>query len=288
MAMMLSIWSGYMGLTQPKLYLDMKTMELSYFKSMARTLLNLLQRYPDNAVKVLKALDPNSAEKILSSIDDDILDYALEQSPEALQALAGWSAKDLRSHGSELAMRAKDDANALANVRKLLDTRPIDPKNLTDEQKALVDAIAQYSTQYADGGQIVLGKWVDYGNGFVETARDTGSVHYNPHPDMWNIFGELGEKRDEVAWLVNQQVVQTGIRKGQPFEYTLNGVPDTLLESDQAAIRAIFSGKTSDQITDIFDGGYIPVRIREIQELQKAGYRYTFDEIKNSYIFIHP
>jgi hypothetical protein len=129
---------------------------------------------------------------------------------------------------------------------------------------------------------------VDYGDGFVETARDTGSVHYNPHPDMWNMFGELQEKRDEVAWLVNQQVVQTGINKGLPFEYTLNGIPVETLENDQAAIRAIFSGKTNDQIKDIFESGYIPVRIRELQELQKAGYSYTFDKINNSYIFIHP
>ncbi len=186
--------------------------------------INLLQRYPDNAVKVLKAVDPNSAEKLLGSIDDDVLDYALEQSPEALQALAGWSAKDLRLHGSELALRAQDDAHALTNVRKLIDTGPINPEKLTDEQKALIEAIAQYSTQYADNGQVVLGKWVDYDGGFVESARDTASVHYNPHPDMWNMFGDLGEKRDEVAWLVNQQVVQTGIKKGKPFEYSLNGI----------------------------------------------------------------
>ena len=82
--------------------------------------ISLLQRYPDNAVQVLKVIDPNSAEKLLSSVDDDVLDYAMEQSPEALQALAGWSARDLRSHGSDLALRAQDDANALTNVRKLV------------------------------------------------------------------------------------------------------------------------------------------------------------------------
>ena len=43
--------------------------------------IKLLQRYPDNAVNVLKVIDPNSAEKLLSSVDDDVLDYALEQEP---------------------------------------------------------------------------------------------------------------------------------------------------------------------------------------------------------------
>ena len=168
-----------------------------------------------------------------------------------------------------------------------MNSGPIDPKNLTDEQTALIAAIAQYSTQYADNGQVVLGKWVDYGGGFVNTARDTGSVHYNPHPDMWNIFSELGEKRDEVSWLVNQQVVQTGISKGLPFEYSY-GIPVEKIETEQQAIEAIFSGATNSEVIDILKTDYLPVRIKEIQELQKAGYEFTFDEITNSFfLFDH-
>ena len=210
------------------------------------------------------------------------------KSPEALQALAGWSAKDLRLHGSDLALRAQDDANALTNVRKLIDSGPIDPKNLTDEQKALIDAIAQYSTQYADHGQVVLGKWVDYGDGFVEAARETGSAHYNPHPDMWNMFGELKEKRDEVAWLVNQQVVQTGISKNLPFEYSLNGIPVEKIKREQQAIEALFSGAPDSEIIGVLKTDYLPVRIKELQELHKAGYQFTFDEITNSFLLIRP
>jgi hypothetical protein len=216
------------------------------------------------------------------------LDYALEQSPEAVQALAGWSAKDLRLHGSELALRAQDDAHALTNVRKLIDTGPINPEKLTDEQKALIEAIAQYSTQYADNGQVVLGKWVDYDGGFVESARDTASVHYNPHPDMWNMFGDLGEKRDEVAWLVNQQVVQTGISKGKPFEFSLKGIPSQTVRDEQAAVRAVFSGKTDEEIMRVLKLDYLPVRIKELQVLQKAGYQHTFDKLNNSYLFVLP
>jgi hypothetical protein len=276
------------GVDAAKIILQYKDDGIELLQKYGPEAINLLQRYPDNAAKVLKAVDPNSAEKLLSSIDDDVLDYALEQSPEAVQALAGWSAKDLRLHGSELALRAQDDAHALANVKKLMDTGPIDPKNLTDEQKALIDAIAQYSTQYADNGQVVLGKWVDYGDGFVESARDSASAHYNPHPDMWNMFGELGEKRDEVAWLVNQQVVQTGIKNGKPFEYTLNGIAVEKIETEQQAIEAIFSGATDSEIIDILKTNYLPVRIKEIQELKKAGYEFTFDEIANSFILVHP
>ena len=89
----------------------------------------------------------------------------------------------------------------IGSLRKLTSLGPIDPRKLTAEQKALIDAIAANSTQYADNGQVVLGKWVDISNGFVQTAQETGSIHYNPHPDMWNSLGNLGEaQREEVAW----------------------------------------------------------------------------------------
>ena len=109
-----------------------------------------------------------------------------------------------------------------------------------------------------------------------------------PHPDMWNMFGELGEKRDEVAWLVNQQVVQTGINKGLPFEYSLNGIPVEKIETEQQAIEAIFSGATNSEIMDILKTDYLPVRIKEIQVLQEAGYEITFDEIKNTFLLVEP
>ena len=90
--------------------------------------ITLIQRFPDNAVDVLKAIDLKSAETLLNSLDDDVLDYAMDQGPDAVQALAGWSAEDLRLYGNELALRAKDDANALANVRKLLELRTDRPQ----------------------------------------------------------------------------------------------------------------------------------------------------------------
>jgi hypothetical protein len=248
----------------------------------------LIKEHGDRAVKLLETVDPQRAEILLKTVDKDVLDHVIKQGPDAVEAFSKWSADDLSEHGVELALRAKDDANALANVRKLLNTRPIDPANLTKEQKELVDAIAQYSTQYPNGQQVVLGKWVDQGNGFVQIARNTGSLHYNPHPEMWKMFGELGDQQEEVAWLVNKQIVETGIGKDLAFEYTLNGVPENILRSDRSAIRAIFSDKSNQEIMEIFESQKIPVRIKELQELKNAGFKYTFDELNNSYIFVHP
>ena len=251
--------------------------------------ISLIGRYEDNAIKVLNIIDPKAAENLLDNLDDDVLDYALKEGDDALDALSRWSPEDLRLHGIDLALRSKKDAKALANVQKLIASRPIDPQHLTEEQKILIDAIAEYSTQYADEGQVVLGKWVDYGNGFVETARNTGSVHYNPHPDMWNMLSELGrEDRSQVAWLINQQVIQTGINKGLPFEYSLNGIAIKDMTTEINTVEAVFSGATNSELLETLGNNNIPIRIRELQVLYDAGYRYSFDELTNSFILYLP
>jgi hypothetical protein len=251
--------------------------------------IKLVEKYGTPAVNVMTAVNPGSAEKLLETLDDDVLDYAVQQGPDAVAALAGWSTDDLEAHGVELALRAKKDAKVLADIKQLVSLGPIDPKNLTEEQRALIDAIAANSTQYAENGQVVLGKWVDISNGFVERANETGSVHYNPHPDMWNMLGGLGqENQGEAAWLINQQVVQTGINKGLPFEYTLNGVPAKTIENEHNAIEAIFLGKTDQEILDVLDLKVMPIRIKELKEMQQAGYKIVFDEINNSYILTPP
>ena len=251
--------------------------------------INLSKDHGDVAIKLMKAVDPKAAKKLLESLDDDVLDYALQQEPDVVAALSRWSEKDLREHGLELTLRAKKDAKVLANVKRLIASGPIDPKNLTQEQQTLINAITANSTQYADEGQVVLGKWVDYGSGFVESAQNTGSVHYNPHPDMWNLLGDLGkENRSEVAWLINKQVVQRAIDKGLPFEYTLNGIPFNKSAREQEAVEAIFAGTTNTEIMNILKLDYVPIRMQELLELKKAGYKYSFDEITKSYILILP
>jgi hypothetical protein len=251
--------------------------------------IRLIQNYEDDAVKLLRIIKPDDAAKLLQSIDDDVLEYTMKEGPDAVEALSHWGPEDLRLHGIELALRSKDDARAVANVEKLLASGPIDPKNLTDEQKALIDAIAEYSKQYSDSGQVVLGKWVDYDSGFIESARETGSLHYAPHPDIYTKLKGFGkEEGSEVAWLVNQQVVQSGIDKNLPFEYSLNGIPEDKINKEMQALEAVFSGATNTQIMNILKTDYVPVRIKELQTLQKAGYELTFDEITNSYILVQP
>lgn len=241
------------------------------------------------ALNLLRIVNPNDAGKLLNTLNDDVLYNVMQEGPDAVIALSHWNIDDLTKHGLELASRAKKDAKVLAAVQKLVASGPINPKNLTREQQALISEIAANSTQYADEGQVVLGKWVDYSSGFVEYAKDTISVHYNPHPDMWNLLGKLGpENQGDVAWLINRQVVQTGIDKGLPFEYTLNGISPNILNNEHAAIQAIFSGKADEEIMRALQSTYLPIRMKELQELQKAGYEFTFDEVANSYILILP
>jgi hypothetical protein len=250
---------------------------------------DLIDKHGQIAIDALGGLDPSHANKLLKTLDPDVLDYAIQQGPDAVNALSRWDEHDLQEHGPKLALRAKKDAQALAAVEKLVSSGPIDPDNLTSEQQALIKEIAEYSTQYPDGLQIVLGKWVDNGNGFVEYAQDTGSAHYNPHTEMWNMLGSLGEENQaKVAWLINREVVKTGVDKGMAFEYSLSGVPAEDIDNEHAAIEAVFSGKSNEEIASKLEKREIPIRMKELQELQKAGYGLTFDELTDSYILIKP
>jgi hypothetical protein len=213
----------------------------------------------------------------------------MKQGPDAISALSGWSEKELKEFGPELALRAKKDAKVLDAIKTLINSGSIDPKNLTIEQQNLINEIAENSMQYSDGGQIVLGKWVDYGNGFTSVARETGSVHYNPHPDMWKLLGDLGkENRSETAWLINKQVIQTGVDKALPFEYTLDGIPTDDVFTELSAIEMIFSGAADTEIKSALRVNKLPVRWQELGELQKAGYEFVFDEVNNTFIFSLP
>jgi hypothetical protein len=213
------------------------------------------------------------------------LDDVVQQGSDALAAFSGWSEKEQKEHGKDLAARAAKDAEVLADVKTLISKGPIDPKNLTNEQKLLIEKIAANSTFYADGKKVVVGKWVGLDGGFLKRANETGSLHYSPHPDLWGLFDKL-ENQNEVAWLINKQVIQTGIGKGLPFEYTLNGTLAKDIGNERAAIKAIFSGQTEEIIKRKLKSDYLPVRMRELQELKNAGFDLTFNEMNNSYSLI--
>jgi hypothetical protein len=251
--------------------------------------INLVKGFGSPAVKVMNAVDITSAKTLLTTLDEDVLDYAIQQGPDAVAALSRWSKDELMQYGPELALRAKKDATVLQDIKELTSLGPIDSAYITYEQQNLIKAIAENSTQYSNEGQIVLGKWVDYGNGFAKYGRDTGSVHYNPHPDMWNLLGNLGkENREEAAWLINKEVIQTGIDRGIPFEYSLNGVPADDIFKEQTAVQLIFSGETNAEIMQTLNLNYIPIRMKELQELQKAGYKFVYDEMNASFILSSP
>jgi len=249
---------------------------------------DVIKKYGSPAVELMKIVNPTSADTLLKTLDDDVLDYAMEQGPDAVAALSRWSSDELSEHGAELALRAEKDAKVLSDVKKLLASGPINPKHLTQEQQDLINAIAKNSTQYKDGAQIVLGKWTDLSSGFAGHANDTGSISYQPHPDMYNLLGQLGENRDEVAWLVNKQVIQKGIDKGLPFEYTLNGIPAKDIAIEHDAVQAALTGANEIEIMQILGFDYMPIRMKELQEMQKAGYEFSFDNLTNSYILIRP
>jgi len=252
--------------------------------------IDLINDYGTPAIKVMGAVNPEAAKKLLGTLDDDVLDYTLEQGPDAIQALSLWDEKLLadKSTAIQLSLRSGKDGKVLNDVNKLINSGPIDPAKLTKEQQDLINAIAESSTHYEDSGQVVLGKWFGFDDGYAGYANDTGSINYYPHPEMWGLLGELGkENRDEVAWLINKQAIQPMIDKGMPFEYTLNDVPNVNNEKD--LIESIWQGTITDaKIMDRLGLGYVPGRMKELQTLKAEGYQILFDDIENSYLLIKP
>jgi hypothetical protein len=260
---------------------------ISVLQKYDKEAIKLIKEHGGLAVRVMGAVDLESAQKLLKTVDDNDLYSAIKDGPDAVKALSAWDESDLLKHGTELAARAKKDAEVLVKVKELAKLAPIDPKKLTPEQEGLIKFIAENSTYYADEGQIVLGKWANFSGGFLEHARKTNSTHYGPHPDMYNLLEDL-DNQDEVAWLVNQNVIQTGIGNGKPFEFSLNGIPSKNIANEKEAVEALFAQAPDKEIMDILGLKYFPVRMKELRELQQAGYEFAFDELTNSYVFILP
>jgi len=217
------------------------------------------------------------------------LDYAVQQGPDAVSALSKWEPEELKEFGVELALRAEKDAKVIADVKKLVSLGPIDPAHLTKEQKDLIEAIAKRCTQYPDGKQVMLGNWAGLGDGYAAAASETGSVSYVAHPDLWPMLGKNGaEQQEQIAWLVNQQVMQPKIEQGLPFEYTLKGVGLDDLDNEKKAIEAVWNGASDAEIMSTLGKKYIPGRIKELRELYRAGYEFSEDTVANSYIFVKP
>jgi hypothetical protein len=262
-------------------------------KTHGKDAVDLINSYGAPAVKVLEAVNVENAKRLLTSLDGDVLDYAVQQGPDAIWALSLWDDDLLKdkSMAPRLALRSGQDALVLNDVIKLITSGPVDPAKLTKEQQELLNAIARNSTQYPDELQVVVGKWINARSGFLEIAQSTGSVHYGPHPEVWNLLGALGtENQSEVAWLINQRVILTGVNKKLPFEYTLNGVDPEKVDNEIAMVEAIWKGANDNELLEIFDptAKKLPVRAQEIKELYKAGYELSFDTITNSFIFIKP
>jgi hypothetical protein len=68
----------------------------------------------------------------------------------------------------------------------------------------------------------------------------------------------------------------------------LNGIKPNDLNNEKNALKAVWSGATDEEIMDILGKEYVPARIKELRELEKAGYEFSFDLATNSYILIKP
>ena len=50
----------------------------------------LIREFGTPAVNLMKTLDPNAARKLLNNLDNDVIEYAMTQGPDAVAALSHW------------------------------------------------------------------------------------------------------------------------------------------------------------------------------------------------------
>jgi hypothetical protein len=64
-------------------------------------------------------------------------------------------------------------------------------------------------------------------------------------------------------------------------------LPKDVINKEHAAILKMFSGGTKQEVMELLESSYT-FRMRELQELQKAGYEITSGSIKGSYTLVKP
>jgi len=127
------------------------------------------------------------------------------------------------------------------------------------------------------------------GDGYIDTAVEASAAYYHNHQAVWDALGKLGEEQQaQAAWLINQKALQPFVEAGAPFEYTLKGIDPKKLENEKAAIEKIWNGASDTEIMGALKQDYVPMRIKELQELYQAGYEFSEDAVASSYRFIKP
>ena len=241
--------------------------------------ISLVKEFGTPAVRILQTVDITSAAKILNSLDDDVLDYAIKQGSDAVSALSYWPDKFLLTYGEELVLRAKQDARALKAAQRIVQ---IDNLN-SQEAKELLDIIAYNSIQNSSE-RLVLGKWVSgtLDEGFIGVARADGALYYGTNPGIEKIFQDAKNNDPEALyWAVNNRVIEIAIEQDMIIDYSLSGLSARDIPLEIAAIQAIESGKKRDEVSQMFRDKNFPFRMREIEVLVAHGYGFTVDELNN-------
>jgi hypothetical protein len=249
----------------------------------------LVKEYGTSAVNVLKAVDVKSAQTLLTTLDDDVLDYTISQGPDAVAALSRWSEQDLAEFGPELAIRAERDAKVLNAIDELskLDIKTNDLATQV-RIKELINQIAENST-HGSGDRFVLGIWDnDFGiaGGYVEEWRNSGGLIYQSHPDVYaELKKAFPDDYKDILWEINQSALEKQISNNTNFDYSLNGLSPDAVNNELVAIEAVRIG---DWETVLESLGGDRARMHEVELLFSSGYDYVIDPTTNVLHWTNP
>ena len=241
--------------------------------------IDVVKEYGTPAVNLLRNLDPNSVEKLLKNLDEDVIEYAMAQGPDAVVALSYWPDDFLEKYGDELALRATQDARALEAALKYAQLDDIN----TQEAKELLDIIAYNSIQNS-GDNLVLGKWISgtLDEGFIGAARADGALFYGTNPGIEEIFAKASNvDPEDLYWAVNNRVLEVVIEQEVRIDYSLSGLLAKDIPHEIDAIGAIQSGMTSGEVAEMFFEGQFPFRMKEVEVLVANGYTFAVDATNN-------
>ncbi len=258
---------------------------LQKFGEDAPEAIKLVKGFGTPAVQLLDTLDVKSAGALLNNLETDVLDYAVQQGPDAVKALSKWKPEELQEFGVELALRADKDAKAINALDQLtkLDITSADPK-VQAEVARLIQEIADNST-HGSGDRFVLGTW-DLENGisggYVNDARVNGGYYYGSHPDIYNtldaLYGETNPQlKNDMLWALNQTALQKQIEKGVDFDYSMVSLIGKKYNQEVAAINHMIAGNPAQALVAL-ERDTMPAKLKEVQILLDAGYTPEYDE----------
>ncbi|RME60751.1 hypothetical protein D6779_01615, partial [Candidatus Parcubacteria bacterium] len=160
---------------------------------------------------------------------------------------------------------------------------PTVEESVPPEVFRLIDEIARNQV-FGEGERLVIGKYDSQQTGYIGAARSGGGLYYNTNPAVWNALQEaFGPQAGEVAWLINQRVLELHAYEEPPV-FLNRGLSASALQDEIGKMEYVWRNPSDTELTN--------ARFLEIRWLRAQGFEMEpiFDEAGNTigFRFVRP